>query len=183
MIILEFESYTENPFAAERFDLTKIFCWRQSLGLVDFLFDFRRSRNPKSRLSNKLMWTFKPSENTFDFKKDYKPGSAESMDRFAAGGGTCRGGMTEGTLGIATGMATLRGTWGAAFFRGRFWGPRRPPPPTGESSVLEVWLSESESSPEITKIMINTNFLLEGCVIFCQSLRTNMTGTAIFGHF
>ena len=64
MIILEFESYTENPFAAERFDLTKIFCWRQS-GLVDFLFDFRRSRNPKSRLNNKLMWTFKPSENTF----------------------------------------------------------------------------------------------------------------------
>lgn len=71
MIILEFESYTENPFAAaaERFDLTKIFCWRQSLGLVDFLFDFRRSRNPKSRLSNKLMWTFKPSENTFVSKK------------------------------------------------------------------------------------------------------------------
>ena len=69
MIILEFESYTENPFAAERFDLTKIFCWRQSLGLVDFLFDFRRSRNPKSRLNNKLMWTFKPSENTFVSKK------------------------------------------------------------------------------------------------------------------
>lgn len=57
------------------------------------------------------------------------------MDR--AEGGGWRGGMTEGTLGIATGMATLRGTCGAGFFRGRFWGPRRPAPPWGESSVLE----------------------------------------------
>ncbi len=35
-------------------------------------------------------------------------------------GGGILGGMTEGTLGIATGMATFRGACGAGFLRGLF---------------------------------------------------------------
>ena len=71
---------------------------------------------------------------------------------FAAGGGNCFGGITDGAFGMATGMAALRGACGAGFFRGLFCWPRlpgRPAPACGDkpSSVLDVWLSESESSP------------------------------------
>ena len=39
---------------------------------------------------------------------------------FAAGGGNCFGGITDGAFGMATGMAALRGACGAGFFRGLF---------------------------------------------------------------
>lgn len=73
-------------------------------------------------------------------RKSRLPGSG-SIARIG-GGGWIRGGITDGTFGIATGMATVRGACGAGFFRGLFCCPREliPDPAWGDkpSSVLEV---------------------------------------------